>query len=174
VAQGVSAQGSVAVSIAGSGFNPSAVLRSRTVPACTGAELAVTTGPQVAGLSHWGVPIEFANRGAAPCHVQGYPRVVGVNASGKVVLRARQTPSGYLGGLEETSAPPLVTLRPGQRASALMEGVAGPESCPTYRALLVTPPGGTRARPVRVPLGFPGCPGLQVHPVVPGTSGRLS
>ena len=42
-------------------------------------------------------------------------------------------------------------------------------SCPAYPSLLVTAPD-TKVS-VTIRLSLPGCSGLQVHPVVPGTSG---
>jgi hypothetical protein len=72
-------------------------------------------------------------------------------------------------------APPVVTLAPGDTASAIVEGTDMPvgtaTSCPTYPALLVTPPDAQQS--VTVAVGIEGCSHILVHPVVAGTSGDL-
>src|ERR1019366_196348 len=71
---------------------------------------------------------------------------------------------------------PLVPLLPGQSASALVEGTdnpvgsgPNPPPCPVDSGLLVTAPNTTHS--VHLPAGPALCSGLQIHPVVPGTSG---
>jgi hypothetical protein len=76
--------------------------------------------------------------------------------------------------LETGSTTPLVVvLGPGTVASALVEGTDVPEgvgsSCPTYPALLVTPPTSTLSTRLAVPL--PGCSPIEVHPIVSGVTG---
>jgi len=156
-----------------------------SVPPCTGTDLAVTAGPSQAGATHVGLAVEFRNRSAAPCHLRGYPRVVALNTAGHAVAVARQTLSGYLGGvMNGTRALPLVVIRPGRTASAFVEGSdynynspkdAGcPPHAAGYATLVVTPPGTGQAFRLRI-LGISQglCSGLEVHPVVPGTSGQL-
>ena len=80
-----------------------------------------------------------------------------------------------MGGIEGQSAtPPLVTLAPGSVASAMVEGTAvsvgTATSCPTYSALLVTPPNTKKS--TRLTAVFPGCTPISVHPVVPGGGGN--
>jgi hypothetical protein len=106
--------------------------------------------------------------------MSGYPGVAALNATGRQVAQAQRTPSGYLGGMRTGSTtPPVVLLEPGAVASALVEGTAVPEgvasSCPTYPALLVTPPTSTLS--TRLAVSLPGCSALEVHPVVSGTTG---
>lgn len=127
-----------------------------------------------AGLGHEGGTILFKNTGTSECSLAGYPGVAALNATGKQVAQAQRTPSGYLGGMETGSkTPPLVQLAPGAVASAMVEGTDVPEgtasSCPTYPALLVTPP--TSRQSTRLAMSLPGCSPLQVHPVVSGTTG---
>jgi hypothetical protein len=99
------------------------------------------------------------------------------------VVQATRIASGYMGGINPgTSTPPEVTLDPGQTGSAIVEGLDNPPSretsCTYYPYLLVTPPNLTNS--VRISLtalstnivGFPGCGLVQVHPIVPGTTGR--
>ena len=101
-------------------------------------------------------------------------RAAGLNASGAQVVQAQRTLTGMMGGLAPgVTALPRITLAPGQTASAVVEGTDVPSgtetSCPTYPSLLVTAPNAKAS--VTIPFALPGCSGLQVHPVVPGTSG---
>jgi len=65
-----------------------------------------------------------------------------------------------------------VLIGPGQTASALLEGEVidlGGKACPAEPGLLITPPN-TRT-PARVKARTVICGGVQIHPVVAGTSG---
>jgi hypothetical protein len=146
-------------------------------PRCTFAHLVITVGQTGAGLGHQGVTILFKNQGTSVCSLSGYPGVAALNSTGQQVSQAQRTPSGYLGGMRTGSTtPPLVVLRGGVAASALVEGTDVPvgtaTSCPTYAALLVTPP--TSSRSKRLTVSLPGCSPLQVHPVVGGTTGSTN
>ncbi len=130
-----------------------------------------------AGLGHEGAAIEFKNIGTSNCSLSGYPGVAALDATGNQVAQAQRTPSGYLGGMETGSTtPPVVHLTPGAVASSMVEGTDVPEgtatSCPTYPALLVTPP--TAKQSVKLAISLPGCSPLQVHPVVSGTTGSTT
>lgn len=141
---------------------------------CQFAQLAISAGQPGAGLGHEGFPIRFRNAGSTPCTLQGYPGVAALDSNGTQVQQAQRTPQGYLGGMVTGSTtPPLVTLAPGQTASALVEGTDMPSgnetSCPTYPAVDVTPP--TTANTVRITSSLPGCSQIEIHPVLPGTTG---
>ncbi|HTX62272.1 MAG TPA: DUF4232 domain-containing protein [Acidimicrobiales bacterium] len=141
---------------------------------CTFAQLSISLGQSGAGLGHEGGTVLFKNVGTAECTLSGYPGVAALDSRGTQVEQARRDPGGYLGGLQTGSTtPPVVVLEVGAVASAMVEGTDVPvgtaTSCPTYPALLVTPPTSTQSR--RVTLSLPGCSPLQVHPVVPGTTG---
>jgi len=142
---------------------------------CTSAQLSVTAGPPEAGLGHQGGALIFSNTSASPCTLSGYPGVAGLDAAGNQVVQAQRTVAGYLGGIEVGGPLPSVVLTAGGgSASAYVEGTDNPAgtatSCPTYAALLVTPP--NALQPVRVALAIPGCSPIQVHPVVPGLTGQ--
>jgi hypothetical protein len=144
---------------------------------CQFTELAISTGQPGAGLGHEGFPILFRNAGTSACTLQGYPGVAALEATGTQAQQAQRTPQGYLGGMDTGSTtPPLVTLAPGQSASALVEGTdmpsGGATSCPTYPAVDVTPP--TSTHTVRITSSLPGCSQIQVHPVLPGTTGTTT
>jgi hypothetical protein len=127
--------------------------------------------------------IGFVNVSKTTCTLTGYPEVVALDVLGKRVGHARQELSGMLGGLQNgAKTPPTVTLRPGQPASATVEGSDNPvgtaRSCPWYPFLLVNPPDETHSVKVGVPgiwgHGFPDCTAIRVDPVVPGRTGQLS
>jgi hypothetical protein len=124
----------------------------------------------------------FTNQSQSACTLSGYPGVAGLDAQGNQAVQAVRTLAGYLGGLKPgDTTPPLVSLAPGQTASATVEGTDNPigsaTSCPYYPILLVTPPNLTDSVRVtvsdlgRVTSGLPGCSPIEVHPVVPGNSG---
>lgn len=145
--------------------------------ACTNAQIRVSTNDLGEGMSHGGVVLIFRNESSTPCTLGGYPGVAGLNAAGTQVTEARREPSGYLGGLRSGArTPPVVTLAPGQDASATAQGTSAPEdgatSCPTLHGMLVTPPNTTRS--TRVSAAPPDCSGLIVTPVVRGSSGVTS
>jgi hypothetical protein len=141
--------------------------------ACSGSQIAISSTVGGAALGHVGVILLFTNTSDATCLLWGYPTVAGLNPQGAQVVQARPTPSGYLGGLAPGKRPPAIHLAPGQRASAKVEGTDNPvgtaRNCPTYRDLLVTPPDMTLGTVVDASL--PGCPPLQVYPIVAGTTG---
>ncbi len=112
--------------------------------------------------------------------LHGYPGLDGVDKingfSSQVVVQARRTPSGYVGGLGRGDASTIVTepnvvLATGQQASALFEGSTGvvaSQPCPSYSTLVVTPPNETHS--VRIASTYNLCY-LEIHPVVPGMTG---
>jgi Protein of unknown function (DUF4232) len=146
------------------------------MPACGGDALAVSVGQMAFGLGNVGLPVRFRNIGPAPCHLDGYPGVDGLDATAHEVVQAIRTPTAYLGGLTPgATIPPVVELVPGGVASALLAGGDNPighaTTCSSYPALLVTPPGATRSFHVTLGTAFPGCAGLLITPVVQGSTG---
>ncbi len=162
-----------------SSFFPASSLDSYTLPdlspPCTTSDLRVIAGGGEAGLGHVGLLILFRNVSVIPCRMRYYPSVALLDASGRRVATAKDTPSGYLGGLPAgTTVPPLVSLTPGQVASALVEGedrTSRGAACPAYPTILVSPP--VLGRAVRIERAFYSCD-LEVHPVVPGATGSFA
>ena len=150
---------------------------SATASATRAARTRVSLGGGSAGLGHAGEVVLFTNTGSSTCTLVGYPGAALVSATGRHgLLNIARTPQGYLGGLSPSDrVDPVVSLRPGGRASALLEGEdSSPPSggpCPRYEALLVTPPNQTVT--IRLDQAFQICD-PQIHPVVSGTSGRQS
>lgn len=139
--------------------------------ACRPEDLGVAAGRSLATSGHVGVTILFRNVSRTGCTLEGYPGVAGLDAQGHQAVQATRSTNGYLGG---TYGVRNIMVAPGASASAMVEGTDVPSgmatSCATYPALLVTAPGHTDSHVVHV--SVPGCSGLQVHPVVVGTSGR--
>lgn len=148
-------------------------------PPCTNGHITVSdTGGGGAG-GHEDQVLVFTNEGPSSCTLFGYPGVAGLNSEGQQAVQAHRSPGGYMGGLlPGITTFPVVSLAPGQTASAVVEGTDNPidaRPCPYYPALLVTPPNLTKGVQVQVSdlgsQGFPDCSGIEVHPVVPGASG---
>ncbi|MDQ1735001.1 MAG: hypothetical protein QOH56_1252 [Pseudonocardiales bacterium] len=123
--------------------------------------------PSIATLS-------LTNFSDRACAVEGYPSVAGVSAGGALV-NAHTELSGPSGrGVQDSTAPPVVVLDPGQTASAAMDSAdetpaGGPTLCTTLVTVRIGLPTG---EPVgRRPIDLRVCD-FQVHPFVPGTSGR--
>jgi hypothetical protein len=134
----------------------------------------VTSGPGGGATGHVSDVLLFKNT-STPCTMTGYPGVAGLNSSGQQVVQAMRTLNGFMGGVPTGDSPPIVTLTPGQVASAIVEGTDVPigteVTCPSYPALLVTPPNTRQS--VTLNTGLPGCSAIEVHPVVMGTSGTI-
>jgi hypothetical protein len=151
--------------------------RAPMPPGCSSSQVSVSVGRPGAGLGHIGEPLLFRNKGQLTCSLTGYPGVALLKKSGTGQVQASRTPSGYLGGLASGSAVvPVVRVRPGQTISALLEGDDNPAHgagvCPSYQALLITPPNQTVTVRLARPFSFFCSP--EIHPVVAGTSGRQS
>jgi hypothetical protein len=138
---------------------------------CQAKQLGVTLTQASPGLTHHGYVIEFKNHGGA-CAIAGYPGVDALNAAGHRVLSAKRTKSGYLGGV--ASGPiPNVHLAKGKTASAIVEWIDLGSPCPQAKSLRITPPN-TSKSVVLSPRSLESetlCR-VEVHPVVPGTTGQ--
>lgn len=145
------------------------------VRACGLDQLTVTindVGKEEGGLGHTSTALLLRNTGTTLCRLSGYPKVVALDSGQNVVAEARQTLSGYMGGITG-SKPPAVELAPGQSASTLFEALvvnADGTACQMYAGLRVTPPGQTGGVTIR--WGLAGCAEPEVHPIVAGESGR--
>lgn len=141
-------------------------------PECKLADLTVSATGTDGGAGHRLVVLVFTNSGSRTCSMYGYPGVAALDADGKQVAQAKRTLSGYMGGLRGTHMPTVV-LQPGHAASAGVEALgfnaSDGSACTAYQGLLVTAPDDTVS--THLPWGNDGCSGLEVHPVVPGTSG---
>jgi Protein of unknown function (DUF4232) len=155
-----------------------------TPAACRVGQLRIQAGASGGAAGNVGQTIAFTNVGQTTCTMSGYPGLAALDAQGSQVAQAVRHEIGMMGGLPNDSSPiPLVTLAPGQTASAEIEGSDLPPgtatTCVGYPSFLVTPPGETHSVRVVVPQinasygGFPGCYPISVNPVVPGATGRV-
>jgi hypothetical protein len=139
---------------------------------CTAAHLAIayTDNKQIrqgalAGMSHADNVVTFTNTGSAPCRIQGYPGVAALNAAGKQIFEAVRATGGRI---------PLVTLAPGQVASAEITGNTASCTQPApLLGLLVTAPD-QRTSTRLGPYGTVCVNSLGIGPVHPGNSAGLS
>jgi hypothetical protein len=135
------------------------------VASCTSRQLSVTAGRQEGAAGHQYRVVVLTNTAGRTCRLRGYPAVAGLDAAGKVAVRAR-----HATGFPQRT----VVLHRGDAASALVAGVSVPSgtgTCPPdYAALSVAPPGQSAA--TRLAVSLPACDGLSVRPVVAGETGE--
>jgi hypothetical protein len=170
-----SGSGSTAGSSAGGSGSDAAGTGSsasgKTGSTCAQGQITVSAGKKHTASGHVSAPLLFRNTAHTACTLSGFPGVAGLDAKGGQVLQAKQVTHGYL----DTSTITTVTVAPGATVSALVVGVNVPNSdltsCPSYPELLVTPPGSHTS--TKVKLSMPGCPTLQVSPIVRGSKGGL-
>ena len=156
-----------ALAFASAGAHGASGVRIATeLPKCASRQLLISLGPESAASGHLAIPIRFHDRGHT-CSLRGYPSVDGLSASGRVVVRAKPALTGYFGSWSIAT----ITLKNGQTASALLEGVdpaffAHPP--PSSRRLRVTPPNASHSVRLRAPVPLAH---LTIHPVVARQSG---
>jgi hypothetical protein len=150
----------------------------RTALPCGPADLrldAVTKPPRPGYGAHppaSSAILRLTNRSAQPCAVEGYPEVVGATvADGEVA--SHQQLFGPDGGVLDSTAPPVILLAPRQVASATVDSAnetpaGGTALCNTLDKLRVALPSGEALGSIRASLRV--CD-LEVHPLVPGTTG---
>lgn len=138
---------------------------------CTAAHLAIayTDNKQIrqgalAGMSHADNVVTFTNTGSAACRIQGYPGVAALNAAGKQIQQAARATGVRI---------PLVTLAPGQVASAEITGnTASCTKLTSVPGLLVTAPDQRKSTRLGRYESF--CvKSLEIGPVHPGNSAGL-
>jgi Protein of unknown function (DUF4232) len=143
--------------------------------ACASAQLPTTVADGLAGAGHSSSVILVRNAGPGPCRLSGYPDVRFLNAAGVEVARSVPTQRGFTGGLPVGAPIPDLDLRPGESASAVMEGTDVPlgtaTTCPSYASFTITlprwPDTTTIDRPEK------GCSEIEVHPFVIGFNGTF-
>lgn len=153
--------------------SPSPSAAARPVAVCAASQLGISLVDSGVATGHVGGVIGFINQGKAPCTLTGWPSLIAVTASGRTAVASHVLQTFF--GPPSIPAPPVVTLRPGHRAEAALEGIDLPlqsKRCPpSYHSLRVTPPGGAHASVISAWLpGYgrylPACATLSVSPVV--------
>ena len=116
------------------------------------------------GMSHADSVVMFTNVGSAPCRTEGWPGVAALDSSGRQIKQAVRGTGGQV---------PLITLRPGQTASA--EITANTASCSTLTTVagfLVTAPDQRTSTRLSGPKRF--ClNSLGIAPMQPGNAAGL-
>lgn len=164
---------SVTTSAAGvSSSTPAASPAGANAAPCGNGDIAVSLGRAGAAMNHAGQAAVFKNVSNHTCTLQGYPGAA-VMSGGHALVNATRELNGFIGDGRQLSSAPLVTLQPGQSASAELEwvGNAG-EKCYANGSggLAITPPNTTKSTSLeKMDVGTNGiCAGFQVHPVIAG------
>jgi len=116
-----------------------------SIDACVTAQLKISIIDTGALAGQAGGYLKFTNDSRAPCRMSGWPVVIGLTAAGRTT-RLRHVQSTMFGAWHYTAPPPVVTLRPGDSAYAVVaaddQPVGGGTRCPApYVRLRVSPPG---------------------------------
>lgn len=113
--------------------------------ACVTSQLKISLTHTGALAGQAGGYLQFTNHSGAPCLMSGWPAVIGLTATGQAT-RLRHLRSSMFGAWQDTSPSPVVTLRPGDSAYAIVAADDKPAGtstrCPApYVRLRVSPPG---------------------------------
>jgi Domain of unknown function (DUF4232) len=115
--------------------------------ACVTAQLKISLTNTGALAGQAGGYLKFTNDSGSPCHMSGWPAVTGLTSAGQAT-RLRHLQSSMFGAWHYSAPPPVVTLRPGDSAYAIVAAddkpAGGNARCPApYVRLRVSPPGGS-------------------------------
>jgi hypothetical protein len=151
----------------GTSFTPGP--KQDVVKACGDTAFAISAANPQGATGHGSVVLLFKNRLPQACTLNGYPGLDALDAGGNTLAHATRTMNGFAGGAHHLLA---LTVAPGATVSALAEWMnfnpQGGGSCQTSSQIATTPPNTTDTVTLNVALSV--CD-LQIHPVVPGTSG---
>jgi hypothetical protein len=116
--------------------------------ACVTAQLKISLTDTGALAGQAGGYLKFTNTSDTPCRMSGWPAVTGLTATGQAA-RLRHMQSSMFGAWHYSAPPPVVTLRPGDSAYAIVAAGNKPAGagtrCPApYARLRVSPPGDSR------------------------------
>jgi hypothetical protein len=116
-----------------------------SVDACVTSQLKISIIDTGALAGQAGGYLKFTNDSQTPCRMSGWPVVIGLTATGKAT-RLRDLQSTMFGAWHYNAPPPVVTLRPGDPAYAVVaaddQPAGGNTRCPApYVRLRVSPPG---------------------------------
>lgn len=147
---------------------------------CSASQIKVTLGRYGAAGGNENYVLLFTNVGQSSCYLSGYPGAQLPGIDGNPSSNAARTMTGYSGGAYGYTSPPTVILAKGTTASARVEwemyaGDAQPTvaTCPGMgdSGLVVTVPNTQASTTFTLGVDAGMCAELQIHPVVPGTSG---
>jgi hypothetical protein len=134
-----------AVAFVGSSAHSSAFV----TPICRTAQLRITLARTGAVTGEEGGYLRFTNKEGTVCRISGWPIAIALEPSGKKVRAGHAVHGTMLGGWSNNRPLPMMTLRRGASAYAVIEGgdnAVGYETklCPSARWLYVSPPGDSR------------------------------
>ena len=135
---------SSAASSAGTTMSPGSPSPA-SIDACVTSQLKISIIDTGALAGQAGGYLKFTNDSQTPCRMSGWPVVIGLTATGKAT-RLRHMQSTMFGAWHYNAPPPVVTLRPGDSAYAVVaaddQPAGGNTRCPApYVRLRVSPPG---------------------------------
>jgi len=116
-----------------------------SIDACVTSQLKISIIDTGALAGQAGGYLRFTNDSGTLCRMSDWPAVTGLTATGKAT-RLRNLQSTMFGAWHYTAPPPVVTLRPGDSAYAVVAAddhpAGGDTHCPApYVLLRVSPPG---------------------------------
>jgi hypothetical protein len=116
--------------------------------ACVTAQLKISLTHTGALAGQAGGYLKFTNTSGTPCRMSGWPAVIGLTATGQAT-RLRRMQSTMFGAWHYSAPLPVVALRPGDSAYAIVAADDKPAGtstrCPApYARLRVSPPGDSR------------------------------
>ena len=175
-ATGTSATAASSTAPAVSGLSsPSPASRVAGLRTCPARQLTIRLiyGGPAAGTI--GGVIGFSNTSRSRCELAGWPALVAVGPAR--TTRAEHTLDVFAGPM--LTRPPVVTLKPGALAVAVLAGgdqpMPGSAKCPLpFRRLLVAPPGSAHATAISAWIPnfgayLPACSPIQISPVIPAS-----
>jgi Protein of unknown function (DUF4232) len=116
-------------------------------PPCDGGILIAHLADEMGAAGTQGADIVLHNNGSVACTMQGYTNIQGIAGAQVVQLGVTHSAGGTMLNNNNGKLPAvsLVTLQPGADAYVAIEHsdvTTGPTQCPSFTALLVTPPQG--------------------------------
>jgi hypothetical protein len=146
-------------------------------PVCGTSDLKITLVGAGAATAAVAAQIGFTNLGRASCHLTGYPVVKGITAGGGQVSAKHLLTTEFGPNITGITA---VTLAPRATAIAVVTGndvagTCGSGATPSFRHLLVQPPGSAASITISAWLPtlseyLPDCSTINVTPVAPAAS----
>ena len=134
----------LALTACGSQHAPEAA-SSASIGACVTSQLKISITNTGALAGQAGGYLKFTNGSRTVCRMSGWPVVIALTATGRAT-RLQHVQSTMFGAWHYTAPPPVVTLRPGDSAYAVVaaddNAAGGNTHCPApYVRLRVSPPG---------------------------------
>ncbi|MGO8888595.1 MAG: DUF4232 domain-containing protein [Streptosporangiaceae bacterium] len=125
--------------------NAPAAASSASIGACVTSQLKISITDTGALAGQAGGYLKFTNDSRTVCRMSGWPVVIALTATGRST-RLQHVQSTMFGAWHYTAPPPVITLRPGDSAYAVVaaddNAAGGSTHCPApYVRLRVSPPG---------------------------------